>query len=750
MTMKSLAPISLLIALIACAAPPCVAQSPYIGYIYPAGGQQGSVFQIIIGGQRIRGSRDILVSGSGVHAVVLDYQGASGPLNRAQQEELRRRIQEIRAKRTGGQSGVGRKSQKANPAKPPADANATPVALPDLPELKNLDQKTPLQLQQLANKFLNMAMRPKPPIAEQVTLEVTIDPDAAPGDRELRVQTQSGLTNPLVFQVGQIPETVEPSKDDELGILASVQPPVVINGQIMPGEIDRFPLQLQGGQKLVIAAQARKLIPYLADAVPGWFQAVVSISDSDGKELAYANECGFDPDPALVFQVPRDGSYTLAVRDALYRGREDFVYRVDIEDISLAQSLFPLGSRGGIPICAAPASQDIRLKLAQEHFQFTGNSTNETEPNNTTKAAMGVALPRIVSGCISAPGDNDVFRFDGRAGQQVVAEVYARRMGSALDSLLRLTDASGHVVACNDDHEDMESGLLTHQADSYVSAKLPATGQYYLQLSDAQDHGGPEYCYYLRIAPPQPDFALRISPSSLDVNAGRAVSATVYVSRKDGWDGNIDLAITDPSTGFTLSGGQIPKGVDKMRVILIAPEQRSFQRFGRRFSQPVALQLEGRAQIDGKAVTRPVVPAENMMQAFAYYHLVPSEQLIAMITGGGSILPKLELASGDRLQIPSGGSAKVTYSMPGSASNSSMRLDLVDPPAGVTLQDATPGPGGITLLLKADDKHIGCADNLVVEAFTEQELRRQGKATGQKQRVSLGVLPAVPFEIVKP
>ena len=62
----------------------------------------------------------------------------------------------------------------------------------------------------------------------------------------------------------------------------------------------------------------------------------------------------------------------------------------------------------------------------------------------------------------------------------------------------------------------------------------------------------------------------------------------------------------------------------------------------------------------------------------------------------------------------------------------------------------TPVATGVTFVLKADDKHTGYADNLIVEAFTEQNARRNGAATGQKQRVSLGVLPAIPFEIVTP
>ena len=116
------------------------------------------------------------------------------------------------------------------------------MTLPDLPELRNLEQMTAAQLVRLADKFLNRQKRPKPPIAEMVTLEVTVDQDAAPGDRELRLRTPTGLTNPLVFEVGSIPETREPDKYEDESAPSPMQPPVVFNGQIMPGEVDRFPL----------------------------------------------------------------------------------------------------------------------------------------------------------------------------------------------------------------------------------------------------------------------------------------------------------------------------------------------------------------------------------------------------------------------------------------------------------------------------------------------------------------------------
>ena len=45
-------------------------------------------------------------------------------------------------------------------------------------------------------------------------------------------------------------------------------------------------------------------------------------------------------------------------------------------------------------------------------------------------------------------------------------------------------------MASNDDTVDKGYGLVTHHADSYLQVRLPGNGHYYVQLSDAQSHGG--------------------------------------------------------------------------------------------------------------------------------------------------------------------------------------------------------------------------------------------------------------------
>jgi len=249
----------------------------------------------------------------------------------------------------------------------------------------------------------------------------------------------------------------------------------------------------------------------------------------------------------------------------------------------------------------------------------------EQEANNQQTSAQRVTLPVIVNGRIDQPGDSDVFCFEGSAGDEIVAEVYARRLDSPLDSVLKLTNIAGRKLLANDDHEDKGAGLITHHADSLLSTTLPANGTYYVYLGDAQNKGGAAYGYRLRISPPRPDFELRVVPSSVNARAGATVGLTVYALRKDGFSDEIALSLKDAPNGFALSGGRVPAQQDQVRLTLRVPPTPT--------KEPVSLRLEGRAVIQGREIARLAVPADDMMQAFIYRHLVPAKDLKVAVVG---------------------------------------------------------------------------------------------------------------------
>ena len=82
--------------------------SPRIGYIYPAGGRQGAVFQVAVGGQYLNNAKDAYISGPGVKAVVLDY---SRPMTQKEFNDLRDKLKEMQQQRTAafrrGRRGQG-------------------------------------------------------------------------------------------------------------------------------------------------------------------------------------------------------------------------------------------------------------------------------------------------------------------------------------------------------------------------------------------------------------------------------------------------------------------------------------------------------------------------------------------------------------------------------------------------------------------------------------------------------------------
>ncbi|MHC4510952.1 MAG: hypothetical protein ACYTAO_18680 [Planctomycetota bacterium] len=300
------------------------ANQPRIGYLYPAGGQTGCVTRITAGGQFLRGVTDVYISGQGVRASVIKYIRPLRNLQREQRQLLQKRLKEVRQKRLAELSPKGRERSvparraaarkpgaRVEPATQEESAGTPEVKLPDHPLLYDLDDKSLRELAHVSSVlfFPRAKVQTNRQLAEMVLIEVTIEPDAEPGERELRFKTATGLTNPVVFQVGTLPEIreLEPNNRQAYPPLPNMPKvvklpkdkaldlPVLLNGQIMPGDIDRFRFHARKGQRLVMEVQARSLIPYLADAVPGWFQATLALYDAQG----------FQPGPGSVLRDSR-------------------------------------------------------------------------------------------------------------------------------------------------------------------------------------------------------------------------------------------------------------------------------------------------------------------------------------------------------------------------------------------------------------------------------------------------------------
>jgi hypothetical protein len=718
-------------------------QTPHLAYVYPAGGQQGATFTVVVGGEYLNGLTNFTVALDGDCAQAKNV-GYDRPLRQEEQQALKAEIQKFQDQRKAGEL-------------------LTPAER--------------LRAGEIRQKLTRFGRRPpNPAMSEFMTVQLTLATNAAPGDHEIRVRTPGGLSNPMKFCVGLLPETTKPDWEGVPAERAGTEPgrpppidatvnlPATINGQIAPAGVDRYRFHASRGQQIIIAVEARRLVPYLADAVPGWFEATLTLLDAKGREVASAERYRFHPDPVIHFAATNAGQYTVEIHDSIYRGREDFIYRLTIGELPFVSAIFPLGGRVGEKISVAltgwnlPANNltvdnsDARpgvISLAGGFFNavpFAVDDLPECLENSSSRSAataQTVTLPVIVNGRISHPGEGRVFKFAGQAGQNVVAEVIARRLGSPLDSFLRLTDAAGKQLAFNDDFDDQADGLDTHHADSYLTATLPADGTYFIHLTDTQGQGGPEYAYRLRLSGPRPDFELRVVPSSLSLRTGMSVPVTVHALRHDGFTNAITLELKDAPAGFSLSGARIAPGQDQAQFTLKAPAQPT--------AAPVALTLQGRATIAGSVVTRPAVPAENLMQAFMYWHLVPSRELAAVVTGPARPILRdtFRILSQTPLNLPRGGTARVRVSTPSANFSDHFELQLDNPPDGITLTNVTVIPAGLELVFSCDAQTArpGSGGNLICSVVPKNLVPAdpQQKPAKQPRKPAVATLPAVPF-----
>ena len=107
--------------------------------------------------------------------------------------------------------------------------------------------------------------------------------------------------------------------------------------------------------------------------------------------------------------------------------------------------------------------------------------TVEREENDQSSRAQPLTLPTTVVGEMQTVGDRDHFRFNARAGQELVFEVVASVFGSRLDAVLTLTDQTGQTLATSATARGRRDALLAH--------RFAESGLYTLQLTDYEQRG---------------------------------------------------------------------------------------------------------------------------------------------------------------------------------------------------------------------------------------------------------------------
>ncbi|MDA0834842.1 MAG: PPC domain-containing protein [Planctomycetota bacterium] len=407
---------------------------------------------------------------------------------------------------------------------------------------------------------------------------MSIAPDAEWGPRYWSVSNSQGVTTPMKFIVGDLPEIVE-DEISGLPIPVPVAAPVTVNGRIFPREdIDIWSVTLKQGETLTAEVNAARLGSPL--------DAYLEVRNSRGERVA-GNDDHFGADSFLQFVAPDDGVYEIYIRDMNVGGLQHYVYRLTLITGPYVNHVYPIGGRRGsiesyellgVALGTETAEIDLTSVGTQDVFRFQSPEAQGSvlmplddlpefrEPVDGTPHPI-VALPAVLNGRISQPGERDVWTFSAKQGEVWFFDVQASRWGSPLDAVLTVLDENGTMLATADD-------IAAGNSDAQLTWTAPAEGTYRVSVNDrSSNRGDREFAYRLKISAPQgAGFQLTSPLEALNVPRGGEMKWKIDAVRTGGFAGEIQLVFENLPSGITATPDVIPMGQSTVEVVLKADE----------------------------------------------------------------------------------------------------------------------------------------------------------------------------------
>ena len=430
----------------------------------------------------------------------------------------------------------------------------------------------------------------KPVSASKVEVEFEVPADSSPGLYPIRLVSETGLSNVMMFSVGVLPNVDEKEPNSEFATPQVIEKNVTVEGAVAREDEDYYVVELKEGESLTAELEGVRIKKGRSNP---FFDPYVAILNAERFEMATSDDAPLlQQDCLCSMRAPADGKYIIVVRDSSFGGNNDR-YRLHVGSFPRPIAVVPAGGPPGalIDMTFVSATGDAWIEKVQlpsqphEAFplvvsndQGVSPSPNfirvqempnvvEQEPNNSFKESTTGTLPGAFCGFVGEPGDVDFFSFEAKKNQTVSIKLFARKiLRSELDGVINVYNAAGGRVGGNDD-----SG----GPDSLLDYKIPADGVYHVSVNDHLRNGGPGYAYRLEIQLVQPDLVLtlpdrqRYIATQVNVSQGNHAAVMINATRR-GVGGAVDVTGLNLPEGVTITPIQMPANRTTVPLLLSA------------------------------------------------------------------------------------------------------------------------------------------------------------------------------------
>ena len=220
------------------------------------------------------------------------------------------------------------------------------------------------------------------------------------------------------------------------------------------------------------------------------------LSAADPKPKAKAKEMAAPAVPGITRLEPRGVQRGVETRLKLVGSNLAGLTNVAFHNSKLTGALLPDAKAGEAWLKVTVASDLARGSYELSVKSAAGESArvklHVDDLRQATDATKTEMLPVSFWGALEQPGKPAEFSFNGVAGQNLVCDLAAERLGSkALNAMLTLLDARGRVLAVNRGFDGSSDALLVH--------RLAAAGRYTVRVSDPQYMASPEHFFRVSV-----------------------------------------------------------------------------------------------------------------------------------------------------------------------------------------------------------------------------------------------------------
>ena len=451
---------------------------------------------------------------------------------------------------------------------------------------------------------------------KRASVKLKTNQNLSPGLYPIRLVTRTGVSNIKLIGVGAMPITNETEPNNNFDSPQKVQWDnskqkygVTIEGVADREDVDFYQFNLKEGQRLTAEIEGIRLAYSLNNQ--NILDPYIAIQDEDQFEVASSDDSSLlGQDGVCSFVAPKDGHYTVLVRDSSFVGGPICGYRLHVGSFPRPIATIP---GGGVPAAklssklisidgsTSEASVDLPTELSVDALTHlrptdrwgvtTENETgispspnwirvnelkviSEVEPNNDFRKPQIAEAPAALTGAIDKPGDFDCFAIEAKKGEKYRARCYARKpLRSPLDAVMNVYGPDLKVISSADD-------IATLQ-DPSIEFSCPVDGRYTVRIYDHLRDGSPLHRYRIELVKSVQTFSVALKETRRDSATVAAVpiggrTAVMAQVTREGFNGEIELAVDGVPEDVSAECFPIPPGRTEIPIVFSASKEAEY------------------------------------------------------------------------------------------------------------------------------------------------------------------------------